>query len=133
MHVFFCRKVMFWKLFPVTFWQKKHFRTKKRAKNVDEIDTWGRFHQRYLLEFFVRMPFSIQNITRKKTFIRKTSVKLTPERLFEPNCISNTMLFFQYYQMAWSIVTIVRNIDVPILIYFPFFNNLNSLIPMLHC
>ncbi len=32
------------------------------VKNVDEIDSWGQFHQRFLCAFFV---WTKQNITRK--------------------------------------------------------------------
>jgi hypothetical protein len=50
----FCTKVMFWQLFPLTFWQKKHLRTKKRAKNVDEIEAWCQLQQHSMYSFCAR-------------------------------------------------------------------------------
>jgi len=35
-------------------------------------DLWGRFHQRFSRAFLVRL---IQNVTRKKAFVRKTRAK----------------------------------------------------------
>jgi hypothetical protein len=49
----FCMKVTFWQLFLA----KKNFRTKKDAKNDDEIYGWCQFHQRFMRASFVQKSF----------------------------------------------------------------------------
>ncbi len=58
-------------------------------------DTLGRFHQRFSRAFFLRL---IQNITRKKMFVRKTRAKNVGE--------IDTLLDL-CHQSGWTITTLV--------------------------
>jgi hypothetical protein len=91
-------------LFLVTFWLCQKIRTKKHAKNVDDIDTWGRFHQHSTYSFCARRDpesartqsshqylFTLLGSTSVKA-VRRTLMKSSPGRINEIHKTSLTFL-----------------------------------------